>query len=73
MNELTLIGWRAGLKTVSLIELVRKSHVKSLTEAKSMVDNLLSGKTIILHFDSPATRDAFRSNAEGLGVIFATG
>ncbi len=72
MVVLELIGWRPDLLAVSLIVAISDySPSHSLVEAKKLVDDLLAGNVISLHFDSDKAREEFRLIAESLGAILA--
>lgn len=68
-SEVRLTGWRPGIKTISLIDLLRSVTSMSLTAAKQTVDGILDGQTHAVSFSSVEDAIAFRSAAEGLGAL----
>lgn len=69
MATVRLVGWREGLKAVSLIQAVRDCSTGSLAKAKRDVDELLDGKEVVLSFASDARANEFRILAEQLGAV----
>jgi hypothetical protein len=69
MTTLRLIGWKPGLRTVSLIEAVRDCSTGSLASAKEAVEHLLAGGEITLAFADESVRDEFLLRAEACGAI----
>ncbi len=71
MTTLTMVGWKKGLLTISLILAVRDySSADTLTDAKREVDRLLDGELVVLEFASDELSDEFRRLSEPMGVIF---
>lgn len=70
MTNLTMISWKKGLRTVSLIEVVKQYSTGSLIRAKVEVERLLAGEAVTLEFSSESAKDEFRRKAEDLGVTF---
>jgi hypothetical protein len=70
MTRLTMISWKKGLQTVSLMEAVKRYSTGSLIKAKAEVERLLAGEIVTLEFTSEAARDEFRKKAEAFGVVF---
>ena len=68
MATLTMVGWRPGLKTVTLIELLRSRGGMGLREAKSSAEQLLSGQAVSVSFCDETQREAFRHAVEEIGV-----
>ena len=68
MATLQMISWKQGLRTVSLIEAVKKHSTGSLMQAKADVEKLLEGRIVALEFDTDAGKKAFQREAELLGV-----
>jgi len=66
--DVRIAGWRPGLKTISLIDLVRGSARMSLTQAKDLVDSLLDGQSHTLSFETSEEARAFQAAADDLGV-----
>lgn len=64
-----LVGWRRGLRSLSLIELVRGATGSSLTEAKGVLDRLLDGQGHSFVFESARAASEFISAAEELGAL----
>jgi hypothetical protein len=71
MTTLTMISWKKGLKTVSLIEAVQQYSTGSLVRAKAEVERLLGGESVNLEFATELAKNEFRLRAETLGVVFA--
>jgi ribosomal protein L7/L12 len=68
MTTLELTEWRPGLNTVALIKAVRTFASRSLSEAKTDVERFLDGEVVVLEFSTDQSREAFRKEAEKLGV-----
>ena len=68
MTALKLVGWEKGIKTVSLINAICEYTGSSLSQAKSLVEELLAGKAITIEFADDATMKAFRSRAISFGT-----
>lgn len=68
MYEVRLTGWKRGVKTVSLIELVRQSTRMSLKNSKQVVEDLLAGKAHTFAFTQSDEAAAFRKAAADLGA-----
>ncbi len=68
MHEVRLTGWKRGVRTVSLIELVRRSTRMSLKNSKRVVEDLLAGKAHTFSFTQNDEATAFRKAAADLGV-----
>lgn len=68
---LELFGWEKGLEGVALIRAI-KDHAsgQSSEQAKRCVDALVDGQPVLLVFDNESARDAFRREAEALGVKY---
>jgi hypothetical protein len=70
MTSLELVGWRKGLKKVSLaVAIQNHSTTESLKEARRLVGDLMSGQTVVLHFATDAEKARFREIADELGAI----
>jgi hypothetical protein len=67
--EVSLVGWRRGIRSVSLIELIRGTTTSSLTEAKGVLDRLLDGQVHSFVFTSAREANAFSTAAEELGAL----
>lgn len=71
MISLTMVGWKKGLLTISLILAVRDySSADTLTDAKKEVERLLDGERVVLEFASDELRDEFQRLSEPMGVVF---
>lgn len=62
------VGWRAGLKKVSLTELLQHRTHLSLKEAKDSVDKLLDGQQISISCSSLTEADELVKAATALGA-----
>ena len=69
MTALQLIGWRPGIKSVSLIRAMKEHATGSLTESKRLLEDLLDGKTVTLEFRTEEEKEKFRLLAEELGAV----
>ena len=67
--ELVIIGWQPGLKTISLMDSLRKYKGIGLQQAKQDVDSLLSGESIHLSGIDPDAVARAREELEALGCI----
>jgi hypothetical protein len=63
MTEVRLVGWRPGLQSESLIQAIYHHAGIPLREAKSLVEDLLAGRSIAVSFSDAAQADAFRALA----------
>lgn len=70
MITLRMTGWREGLKTISLMKAIQYYSTGSLVTAKKLTEDLVDGEVIELTFRTEKDRDAFRREAEVLGVEF---
>jgi hypothetical protein len=68
MTEVRLVGWRKGLRTVSLIQAMYHHAGIRLPEAKALVEDLLAGRPVAVSFTNAAHADAFRALASRLGA-----
>jgi len=69
MTTLEITGWKKGMDTVSLIKAVQRYSTRSLSKAKTLVEDVLSGDSIVLEFADEETRELFRREASKLGAI----
>lgn len=69
MTSLRLIGWKAGLQSVSLVQAMKEHSTGSLIEAKKLLDELLDGREITLAFETEGQRSKFHRLAEEFGAI----
>jgi hypothetical protein len=69
MKTLMLIGWRKGLRKVSLTKAIAMYSSQSLAEAKRSVDDLLAGNEVTLSFEKLENVALFKRVAQDLGAI----
>jgi hypothetical protein len=69
MMELVITGWKPGVKTISLMDALRKYGGVGLKQAKQQVDALLAGESIHLSGLDDAVAAQARSELETLGCI----
>ena len=69
MTTLRLIGWRKGLRSVSLVTAIVEHAGTSLVHAKGCLERLLDGEQVALTFRDEHQRDKFRALAEEFGAI----
>lgn len=69
MTTLRLVGWKKGLRTVSLVEAVMRYSTGSLVASKQLIDELLDGREVVLSFPDEIGRDEFARLAEELGAV----
>ena len=67
--EVRLVGWRAGLKKVSLNKLIQQRTGAGLRAAKDCVDDVLEDRIVVLTFESNDDARSFAEAAETLGAI----
>ena len=67
--ELVITGWRPGVKTISLMDVLRKYGSMGLKQAKQEVDGLLVGKPIHLPGLNGEAVVKARAELEALGCI----
>ena len=68
MVEVMLTGWRPGLKKISLTQALESYASLSLSEAKRMTDQLLSGQLVSLTVLDEKTAERFIASAVALGA-----
>jgi hypothetical protein len=68
MTEIKIVGRRKGLLTVSLIQAIHEHAGTRLPEAKSLVEELLAGRSIAVSFADAAQADTFRALPCRLGA-----
>ena len=68
MTEVRLVGWSPGLKVVSLIQAMMDCAGIGLPEAKSLVEDLLAGRAVVVSFADAAGADALRTLAGRLSA-----
>ena len=67
--ELVITGWKAGLKTVSLMDALRRYKGMGLRQSRQEVDSLLAGQTIHLTNLDAETLAKARMELEALGCV----
>jgi ribosomal protein L7/L12 len=67
--ELVITGWRPGVKTISLMDALRKYGGMGLKQAKQEVDGLLAGKHIHLSGLDGEVIVKARAELEALGCV----
>ena len=67
--DLVIAGWKKGTKTVSLIGVLHARCGMGLKDAKQAVDDLLSGKEILITGLDGVTAQSLRNEVEPLGVV----
>ena len=67
--ELIIHGWKPGLKTISLMDVLRQSCGMDLKQAKEAVDGLLDGRPIRVSGLAEEAAAIVRKEAEKLGAI----
>ena len=68
MTRVELIGWRKGLKKISLNHLLREFGGKGLAEAKLDVDRLLDGGRVVVECADLEAARSFCEQATSLGA-----
>jgi hypothetical protein len=71
MIRVSIAGWNPGLKSISLMKLLREGSQseRTLAEAKSLVDGLLEGRSFTITFPSQREAEIFLKEATDLGVV----
>ena len=67
--QLVIIGWKPGIKRISLLDLVRQHNHLGLKAGKATVDGLLDGKEIMIECNDEAQYLALREEVERLGAV----
>lgn len=67
--ELVIVGWRSGLKSISLMSALRKYKNIGLQKAKQEVDALMAGESIHLPRMEAKALALAREEFEALGCI----
>ena len=67
--DLVITGWKPGLKTVSLMRVLRGSLGMGLKQSKEAVDGLLDGREIRVPNLSQGLAATIRQEVEALGAI----
>ncbi len=68
MPQLHIIGWRHGLKAVSMIMLLKEELLLGLEEATGCVDRVLNNETVVLDVNDLAKAHELAHKLEVLGV-----
>ena len=63
-----LEGWEPGLKKVEMSHLLRRDADMALAEAEQVVDSLLDGKELTIHFKSLDDTQKYLLQADKLNV-----
>ena len=69
MSDLVITGWKPGLQTISLIQLLRAKSDMGLRQAKLAVEDLMCGKEIRLSGLSEERARELRHEVENLKAI----
>jgi len=67
--DLVITGWKPGLKTISLMDVLRKSCDMGLKQSKGAVDGLLEGRQICISGLDEEVAATVRREVEALGAI----
>jgi ribosomal protein L7/L12 len=67
--ELIITGWKPGVKTISLVDALRKYKGLGLKQAKQEVDELLAGNSIHLSGLDDEMIAKARTELESLGCV----
>jgi hypothetical protein len=71
MPQVLILGWRPGLKSVSLIKLLQERANYSLRMAKEIVDRCLEEETVAIEVATLMEAERLASEASSLGAITA--
>lgn len=66
-RTISVVGWNRGLLTVSLMQLVMSTG-RSLTDAKRLVEGLVSGEPFDVEFDDEVKAACFAEKATEYGA-----
>jgi hypothetical protein len=69
MSDLTITGWKPGLQTISLVQLLRASSGMGLQQARRAVEELMDGKEIRLSGLSEERAQVLRQEIEDLNAV----
>jgi ribosomal protein L7/L12 len=69
MALLRIIGWKEGLKKVSMTKLLQERLGLSLSHAKKITDDVLDGKTIFLNIEDEKTAESLAENLFKIDAI----
>jgi ribosomal protein L7/L12 len=73
MQEVMMIGWKPGLRKISLSHLLQELTDLSMAEAKEYVDRLLRGEKVTVVMTSSSIAEDFSKRASDLGAIIELG
>ena len=68
MIKITIAGWERGLNKVELNHLLRRHAAYGLSEAKNLVDRLLSGEVVSFAIEDENSARVFCSSAKVIGA-----
>ena len=68
MPIVRVVGWKPGMRKISLTKLVQANAGKDLGKAKAMVDALLEGQPFDVSFDNEEAARSFSDQASALGA-----
>jgi len=71
MPQVLILGWRPGLKSVSLIKLLQERTNYGLSMAKEIVDRCLKGETVAVEVATLMEAERLAHEASSLGAITA--
>jgi hypothetical protein len=71
MPQVLILGWRSGLKSVSLVKLLQEHTNYSLKMAKEIVDRCLEGETVAVEMATLMEAERLAREASSLGAITA--
>ena len=71
MPQVLILGWRPGLKSVSLVKLLQEHNNYSLKMAKEIVDRCLKGETVAVEMATQMEAERLAREASSLGAITA--
>jgi len=71
MPQVLILGWRPGLKSVSLVKLLQEHTNYSLKMAKEIVDRCLKGETVAVEMATQMEAERLAREASSLGAITA--
>ena len=69
MSDLIITGWKPGLQTISLMQLLRANSDMGLQQAKRAVEELMDGKEIRLSDLSEQQFQSLRKEVEALNAV----
>ncbi len=69
MSQVMLVGWRPGLRGVSLIKLLQSEAGLSLKAAKQSVDRCLEGERVSIPMPTEEAAERLAQQASDLGAV----